>query len=129
MCPPIGSPLKSKCISMYFPNRDELSFLFVFAFPNASSMEFDWIRTFFTLSISFLPPIIAINMKFYILLNNNHTHTLICYCRYVLHNNFGSFRFSRSWFSTDDNAGVLSLFFHHSVCSIGNSKNVRWVFK
>jgi len=34
---------------MYFPNRDELSFLFVLALPNASNIEFDWIRIFFTL--------------------------------------------------------------------------------
>jgi len=41
-------------MSMYFPKRDELSFLFVLALPNASNIEFDWMRMFFTLKKSFL---------------------------------------------------------------------------
>ena len=44
-------PLKSKFMSMYFPNLEELSFLLVCAFPNASRISFDWSRTSLTLSI------------------------------------------------------------------------------
>ena len=49
MWPPMGSPLKSKFISMYLPNLLELSFLFVLALPKLSRMAFDFKRMFFTL--------------------------------------------------------------------------------
>lgn len=49
MCPPIGSPLKSKLMSMYFPNLLELSLRFVLALPKASSTQLDFRRMFFTL--------------------------------------------------------------------------------
>ena len=54
-CPPIGSPLKSKIISIYFPKRLELSLRFVLAFPKHSKIVFDWTRIFLTLSMSFFP--------------------------------------------------------------------------
>ena len=50
MWPPVGSPLKSKLMSMYFPNRLELSFRFVLALPNASMIWFDLIKTVVTLN-------------------------------------------------------------------------------
>ena len=50
MWPPIGSPLKSKLMSMYLPNLDELSLRLVFALPNDSKIAFDCSSTFFTLN-------------------------------------------------------------------------------
>ena len=47
--------LKSKLMSMYFPNREELSFLLVLALPNASRMSLDCSSTFFARSISACP--------------------------------------------------------------------------
>jgi len=41
--------LKSKLMSMYLPKRLELSFRFVLALPNASRIQFDCSRMFFTL--------------------------------------------------------------------------------
>ena len=52
MCPPIGSPLKSKLMSIYLPKRLELSLRVVLAFPKASRMQLDCRRMFFTLEIS-----------------------------------------------------------------------------
>ena len=49
MWPPVGSPLKSKFMSIYFPNRLELSFRFVLALPNASMIWLDLINTVVTL--------------------------------------------------------------------------------
>lgn len=49
MCPPVGSPLKLKLMSMYLPKRLELSLRFVLAFPKASSTQLDFSSTFFTL--------------------------------------------------------------------------------
>lgn len=49
MCPPVGSPLKLKLMSIYLPKRLELSFRFVLAFPKASSTQLDLSSTFFTL--------------------------------------------------------------------------------
>ena len=40
MFAPTGSPWVLKWISRYFPNRDELLFRSVFAFPNDSSSGF-----------------------------------------------------------------------------------------
>lgn len=45
----MGSPLKSKLMSMYFPNRLELSLRFVLALPKASNRQLDFSRMFFTL--------------------------------------------------------------------------------
>lgn len=45
----MGSPLKSKLMSMYFPNRLELSLRFVLALPKASNTQLDFSRMFFTL--------------------------------------------------------------------------------
>ena len=53
----MGSPLKSKLMSMYLPNLEELSFRFVLAFPKASKMSFDCNKTFLALSISACPEI------------------------------------------------------------------------
>ena len=44
--------LKSKLMSMYFPNLEELSFLLVLALPKASRISLDWSRTFLARSIS-----------------------------------------------------------------------------
>lgn len=44
MLPPTGLPSKLNCMSMYFPNRLELSFLFVLALPNASKMGLEKIN-------------------------------------------------------------------------------------
>lgn len=52
MCPPVGSPLKLKLMSMYLPKRLELSLRFVLAFPKASSTQLDLSSTFFTLDPS-----------------------------------------------------------------------------
>ena len=52
MCPPVGSPLKLKLMSMYLPKRLELSLRFVLAFPKASSTQLDLSSTFFTLDLS-----------------------------------------------------------------------------
>lgn len=46
----MGSPLKSKLISMYFPNLLELSLRLVLAFPKASKTQFDFSNIFFTLT-------------------------------------------------------------------------------
>ena len=43
--------LKSKEISIYFPKREELSFLPVFALPNDSRTTFDLSKMDLTLSI------------------------------------------------------------------------------
>lgn len=51
MCPPVGSPLKLKLMSMYLPKRLELSLRFVLAFPKASSTQLDLSSTFFTLDL------------------------------------------------------------------------------
>lgn len=40
MLAPTGSPCALNCSSRYFPNRDELLFLNVFAFPKDSSSGF-----------------------------------------------------------------------------------------
>lgn len=45
----MGSPLKSKLMSMYFPKRLELSLRFVLALPKASNTQLDFSRMFFTL--------------------------------------------------------------------------------
>ena len=55
MWPPMGSPLKSKLISMYLPNREELSLRLVLALPKASKMSLDCNKTFLARSISFWP--------------------------------------------------------------------------
>lgn len=49
MCPPVGSPLKSKLMSMYLPKRLELSLRLVLALPKASRTQLDLSSTFFTL--------------------------------------------------------------------------------
>lgn len=49
MCPPTGSPLKSKSMSMYFPNLLELSFLTVLALPKLSKIALDFKRMSLTL--------------------------------------------------------------------------------
>lgn len=49
MCPPTGSPLKSKLMSMYLPKRLELWLRLVRALPKASSTQVDLRRTSFTL--------------------------------------------------------------------------------
>ena len=49
MCPPTGSPLKSKSMSMYFPNLLELSFLIVLALPKLSKIALDFKRMSLTL--------------------------------------------------------------------------------
>ena len=41
MAAPETFPLTSNCMSVNLPNRDELSFLTVLAFPKASSKGFD----------------------------------------------------------------------------------------
>ena len=48
-------PLKSKLISMYLPNLEELSLRFVLALPKASRMSLDCKRTFLARSISACP--------------------------------------------------------------------------
>lgn len=45
----MGSPLKSKLMSMYFPKRLELSLRFVLALPKASNTQLDFSKMFFTL--------------------------------------------------------------------------------
>lgn len=49
MCPPTGSPLKSKLMSMYLPKRLELWLRLVRAFPKASSTQVDLSNTSLTL--------------------------------------------------------------------------------
>lgn len=49
MWPPVGSPLKSKLMSMYLPKRLELSLRLVLALPKASRTQLDFSSTFFTL--------------------------------------------------------------------------------
>lgn len=49
MCPPTGSPLKSKLMSMYLPKRLELLLRLVRAFPKASSTHVDLSSTSLTL--------------------------------------------------------------------------------
>lgn len=49
MCPPTGSPLKSKLMSMYLPKRLELWLRLVRALPKASSTQVDLRSTSFTL--------------------------------------------------------------------------------
>lgn len=49
MWPPVGSPLKSKLMSMYFPKRLELSLRLVLALPKASKTQLDLSRMFLTL--------------------------------------------------------------------------------
>lgn len=49
MWPPVGSPLKSKLMSMYLPKRLELSLRLVLALPKASKTQLDFSSTFFTL--------------------------------------------------------------------------------
>lgn len=49
MCPPTGSPLKSKLISMYLPKRLELWLRLVRALPKASSTQVDLSSTSLTL--------------------------------------------------------------------------------
>lgn len=49
MCPPTGSPLKSKLMSMYLPKRLELWLRLVRALPKASSTQVDFSSTSFTL--------------------------------------------------------------------------------
>ena len=65
MCPPTGSPLKSKSISMYFPNLLELSFLFVRALPKLSKTALDFRRTSLTLQILKLPIILGLSLIFF----------------------------------------------------------------
>ena len=49
MCPPTGSPLKSKLMSMYLPKRLELWLRLVRALPKASSTHVDLSSTSLTL--------------------------------------------------------------------------------
>lgn len=72
MWPPIGSPLKSKLISMYLPKRLELSLRLVLALPKASRTQLDLSSMFFTLQDS--------KVSFVILLTSvNRTNWNICW--------------------------------------------------
>ena len=135
-------PLKSKLISIYFPNLEELSFLFVCAFPNDSRISLDCKRTSLTLSISSCwATFVTYNIVLGRWLQTSSFLTLAMYLmitllasvlplpdspEHIISNTCSRYH---SWLTWYDNAGVLSIPSHRFVGSICYGKYVGRPFE
>jgi hypothetical protein len=115
---------------MYFPNRDELSFRLVLAFPNDSRIVFDWISTFFTLKFESIFSAHAGSestkslLPFDIILRVG-----IRYSCDVLHDDFRCLGLASAGLAAYHDASVLVLLFYDAISSIGNGIDVRWILE